>query len=143
VLGLDFHHLGLAISGPEAAQRFLSALGYQIGPTIYDPLQGVNLAMCHHISMPDIELIWANKDHPSPIGNMLEKRDGLIYHMCYSTNNIEKTLADLADIGLRAFPLGEPKPAVLFDGLLVSFYNVRHVGLIEIIHNNSSSEQRP
>src|SRR5271154_2503186 len=100
VLELRFHHLGLAVSAPDAAERFLTALGYELGPSIYDPLQGVNLGMCWHSSMPAVELIWADKNRSSPISKMLEQREGLVYHICYSTTDIEKSLADMSGLGL-------------------------------------------
>lgn len=135
-LNLTFHHLGLAVKTPQAAETFLGALGYRMGKAVYDPLQGVNLRICAHDTMPDVELIWPEGEQPSPITNMLKKRDGLIYHMCYGADDAAGALAAMEKLGLRAIPLGEPKPAVLFDGLLVSFYHVDRLGIIEIIHNS-------
>ncbi len=136
---LKFHHVGLAVKNPEAAQKFLLALGYQLLPPLYDPLQCVNLRMCTHPAMPHVELIWsAETGAPSPVGNLLKNREGLVYHLCYSSNNVAGALAGMEKLGLRILPLGEAKPAVLFEGLCVSFYEVRDMGLIEIIHTNSA-----
>jgi hypothetical protein len=134
-LDLDFHHLGLAVANPEAARQMLGALGYELSSPLHDPLQNVNLQMCEHASMPDIELIWPESGKASPIDNMLKKRDGLVYHICYIANDASGALAAIEKMGLRVLPLGEPKPAVLFNGKLVSFYHVHGVGMIEIIHN--------
>ena len=68
--GLAFHHLGLAVKDPEAAAHFLTGLGYRIGPTIFDPLQNVHLAMCAHDQMPDVEII-SPADGPGPLDKLL------------------------------------------------------------------------
>ncbi|MBV8914299.1 MAG: VOC family protein [Acetobacteraceae bacterium] len=130
--GLRFHHLGLAVPGPEHAFRFLAALGYRIGGQTFDPLQNVNLAMRHHTSMPDVEVIWPGEG-PSPIDQMI-KRGNMIYHMCFETDDAAASLAAIEADGLRVFSLGEPKPARLFGGVPVSFHRVDQVGLIELIH---------
>lgn len=46
--GLVFHHFGLAVNSPAPAFAFLKELGYENGPSMFDPLQGVNLAMCQN-----------------------------------------------------------------------------------------------
>jgi catechol 2,3-dioxygenase-like lactoylglutathione lyase family enzyme len=130
--GLRFHHLGLAVPAPEQAFRFLEALGYQPGAQTFDPLQNVNLAMRHHASMPDVEVIWPG-DGPSPIDQMI-KRGNMIYHMCFQTDDADASLAAMEAQGLRVFSLGTPKAARLFGGVPVSFHRVDGVGLVEFIH---------
>jgi Glyoxalase/Bleomycin resistance protein/Dioxygenase superfamily len=130
--GLEFHHFGLAVRSPEAAFRYLDDLGYRAGNTCYDPLQKVNLAMRHHDRMPDVEVIWPGVE-PSPIDSMLEKNDSLIYHLCYTSEDVEGSLAALEQSGSEVFPLGFAQPALLFDGMEVSFYRITGVGVIEII----------
>lgn len=130
--GLEFHHFGLAVRSPEAAFRYLSDLGYHAGSSCYDPLQKVNLAMRHHDRMPDVEVIWPGQE-PSPIDGMLKQRDSMFYHLCYTAQNVEGSLAALELAGLEVLPLGIAQPALLFDGLEVSFYSITGVGIIEII----------
>ena len=130
--GLEFHHFGLAVKYPEAALRYLGDLGYCAGSSCYDPLQKVNLAMRHHDRMPDVEIIWPG-DAPSPIDAILKQNDSLIYHICYTSEDVEQSLAALEQAGMEVLPLGFPKPAVLFDGIEVSFYRITGVGVIEII----------
>ncbi len=130
--GLRFHHLGLAVPAPESAFRFLGALGYRPGAQAFDPLQNVNLAMRHHASMPDVEVIWPG-DGPSPIDQMI-KRGNMIYHMCFETDDADASIAAMEEDGHRVFSLGAPKPARLFGGVLVSFHRVDGVGLVELIH---------
>jgi hypothetical protein len=129
---LEFHHYGLAVRSPEAAFRYLDDLGYRPGNACYDPLQKVNLAMRHHDSMPDVEVIWPGAE-PSPIDHMLQRSDSMIYHLCYTSLDVERSVAALEQAGLEVLPLGPAQPALLFDGFEVSFYGISGVGIIEII----------
>ena len=130
--GFRFHHLGLAVSAPEQAFRFLATLGYRDGAQVFDPLQNVNLAMRHHDSMPDVEVIWPGNG-PTPIDQMI-KRGNMIYHMCFETDDAAASIAAMEQDGLRVFSLGAPKSAKLFGGVEVSFHRVDGVGLVEFIH---------
>ena len=139
--GLDFHHLGLAVRRPDAAMAFLSNLGYRIGDAVYDPEQNVNLAMCAADAAPDVEVIWPGT-RKGPVDGLLAKRDGLVYHVCYATDDLPGALRRMEDAGHRAIPLAPPKPAVLFDGLQVSFYEVVGFGTVEIIDRASAPKPK-
>ena len=132
--GLAFHHLGLAVKDPEAAGHFLTGLGYRIGPTIHDPLQNVDLAMCAHDQMPDVEII-SPAEGPGPLDKLLSShKDGLVYHMCYTSPDLDRSLDALeSDERFSVRSISPPTEAILFDGKRVSFYLVEGVGLIEII----------
>jgi hypothetical protein len=130
--GLEFHHFGLAVRSPEAAFRYLEDLGYSAGSACYDPLQKVNLAMRHHDRMPDVEVIWPGTE-ASPIDRMLKRNDSMIYHLCYTSADVERSVAALEEAGLEVLPLGLAQPALLFDDMEVSFYSITGVGIIEII----------
>lgn len=130
--GLDFHHLGLGVRTPETAIKFLEDTGYAIGPAVYDPEQNVNLALCIATAGPDVEIIWKGEGK-SPIDQILSRKNGLVYHLCYATDDLQGALSRLEDAGHRQIMLAPPKPAILFDGLYVSFYEVVGFGTIEII----------
>ncbi len=131
--GLSFHHFGLAVHQPEQAFSFLEALGYENGEAIFDPLQGVNLAMSCHADMPDVEVIWPG-DKPSPIDAMLKRQDSMIYHLCYTSENPELSLTKMQEAGFAVLAMTEPQAAILFGGREVSFHIVAGFGLIEIIY---------
>lgn len=131
--GLEFHHFGLAVRDPEMSFKYLSALGYREGSTCFDAHQRVNLAMRHHATMPDVEVIWPG-DGPSPIDKIIKQRGSMIYHLCYTSNDVGNSLAAIESAGLELLPISEPAAAPLFDGLEVSFYNITDFGVIEIIH---------
>lgn len=135
---LRFHHFGMAVSKPDKAFRYLEALGYAEGRQVYDPLQAVNLAMRHHPVMPDVEVIWPG-NVPSPIDNIIKGGKSLIYHLCYESDDVEAALSHLRNAGLDVIEIAPPKPAVLFGGLHVSFYNILRVGMIEIIHGKPAA----
>ena len=132
-LHLAFHHLGLAVRRPREAMTFLTALGYRMGETVLDPGQNVHLMMCTHETEPAVEIIWPS-DTPGPIDNLMERHpSGIIYHVCYFTDDLAAALAGLQKAGLRAACISPPQPAPLFGGRKVSFYNVIGIGLIEIL----------
>jgi catechol 2,3-dioxygenase-like lactoylglutathione lyase family enzyme len=132
--GLAFHHLGLAVKDRDLAARFLTGLGYRIGPTILDPLQNVLLSMCGHDRMPDVEIISPG-DGSGPLDKLLSShKDGLVYHMCYTSSDLDSSLDALeGEARFSVRPIAPPKEAVLFGGKRVSFYLIEGVGLIEII----------
>jgi hypothetical protein len=131
--GLRFHHFGLAVPAPEEAFRFLTALGYTMGSVFFDPLQLVNLAMCTHPEMPDVEVVWPS-GLSSPIDRLLRRGGPMVYHLCYVAMSPARAVGAIEEAGFNIAAIGEPKPAVLFGGQLVSFYNVDNIGLMEIIH---------
>lgn len=136
--GLEFHHFGLAVRQPESALRYLDALGYREGASCFDHHQGVNLAMRHHDAMPDVEVIWPG-DRPSPLDQMLKRSDSLIYHLCYTSLNVERSISAIEAAGLDVLPISDTAPAPLFGGLEVSFYSVAGFGIIEIIQRQDVS----
>lgn len=130
--GLTFHHFGLGTKKPNQASLFLQAQGYSIGETVFDPLQNVNLSLCCSPNAPAVEII-SPADGPSPLDGILNKYNAGIYHLCYESEDIEKSLSILNEFGLNVIPAVAEKEAVLFGGAKVSFYIVVNVGLIEII----------
>jgi hypothetical protein len=131
--GLVFHHLGLAVRKPETAITFVRGLGYGIGQPVFDPLQNVNLIFCSHLTSPDIEIIYPGLGD-GPVDMLVARHaNGIIYHLCYATKNLEKTIDALSRAELRPLCVASPKPAVLFCGKQVSFYQIIGIGLIEIV----------
>jgi len=130
--GLQFHHFGLAVQVPDLAFLYLRTLGYSEGRQVFDPLQRVNLAMRHHTTMPDVEVIWPG-DEPSPIDRLVKRMGTLIYHMCYECSEPDVALVALEAAGLDVVPVTPPTPAVLFGGCEVSFYTISGIGLVELL----------
>jgi hypothetical protein len=134
--GLRFHHLGLAVRRSRDAVRFLGGLGYALGEPIFDPEQNVNLIMCRHPgTMPDVEIIYPAQGKSPVDGLVAQRPDGIVYHMCYVTDDLAATLASMDANAVRAVCKAPPTPAVLFGGCKVSFYDIVGMGLIEIIED--------
>lgn len=132
--GLQFHHFGLAVRQPAQALVVVRGLGYNCGEPIHDPLQKVALIWCEHPAMPSIELV-SPSDEPGPLDNILSANSELLYHLCYSSKSISESVRAIRAAGIRVLPVAEPKPAVLFQGRHVGFYQVRGFGLIEIVED--------
>jgi methylmalonyl-CoA/ethylmalonyl-CoA epimerase len=130
---LKFHHLGLAVRRPDQAIAFARALGYNVGEAVFDPEQNVNLAMCIHKSEPAIELIWPGTGK-GPIDALVQRHaSGIIYHTCYATEDVAAALGGFETNGITPVCISPPKPAILFGGKKVSFYNIPGMGLVEIL----------
>ena len=106
---LVFHHLGLAVACPEEAMRFLSTLGYQVGETVFDPEQNVNLIMCNHEIQPAIEIIWPGNSEAPVHGLTGRHRGGVVYHVGYATDDLAAALAELENASLHVVCVSPPK----------------------------------
>ena len=129
---LTFHHNGLAVAEPSQASLFLNMQGYRAGRTLFDALQGVNLAMWHHPHEPDFEVIWPG-DRPSPIDKIVKQHRSLIYHCCFETNCRSAAVERMEREGLFVATVSAAAPAPLFEGREVSFHLVDGFGLIELL----------
>lgn len=130
--GLQFHHFGLAVREVPGTLKVLQGMGYTCGEQIHDPLQQVMLVWCEHPQMPAIELVSPSGE-AGPLDNILSNDSEVIYHLCYSSSDIIASVAAIKDEGIRVLPVAAPKPAVLFDGKQVGFYQIKGFGLIEIV----------
>lgn len=133
--GLTFHHLGLAVRDVPASLKVLRGLGYACANEVHDPLQDVRLVWCEHAAMPAVELV-SPTEKPGPIDNILQHSSEMIYHTCYQSKSIEESVAAIKNDGIRVLPVAPPKPAILFGGRLVGFYQLKGFGLIEIVEDS-------
>ena len=132
-LNLKFHHFGLAVRRPDEARKFAALLGYQAGESVFDPSQNVHLQLCPHATEPAVEIIWPG-DTTGPVDKLAQRHPaGIIYHVCYETDNLAAALAQFAEAEINVVCISPPTPAPLFGGRPVSFYNVVGIGLIEVL----------
>lgn len=129
---LRFHHFGLAVRRVDPALKFLTGLGYEPGEPVRDDLQNVNLIYCTNPTMPAVEIIWPT-DTAGPVSEILKFSDELIYHSCFESANLQKSLATIREDHNSIVCISPPQPAPLFGGRKVSFYYVRGFGLVEIL----------
>lgn len=135
IFGLNFHHMGLAVKKSEAALIYTGGLGYTASEEIYDPEQDAHLILCTQDNWPSIEIVTPGKQGGGPLGPIFKRYNELIYHTCYETNDLEKTLQAWEEQNLRILPVSKPKPAILFGGRKVSFYTVMGFGLVEVLES--------
>lgn len=132
VASLSFHHVGLASRDPGRAAAFRRALGYHIGPLVRDTIQGVDLALASHPTMPSVEIVTPIGD-AGPLTSLLRREAEMTYHVCFETPDREGTLDAMRRAGSRVLPVSPPSPAVLFGGRTVSFHRVGGFGLVELL----------
>ena len=130
---LRFNHIGLAIKQDRDALVMVESLGYGIGERIYDPLQNVYVRLCSTPGSPSVEFVQPGDEGKSPIDSIISKHGELMYHTCYETPDLAKTLEFFERAALRCLVLSERKPAVLFGGRHVSFYRIVGWGVIELL----------
>ncbi len=122
----------MAVRSTDASVAVLSGMGYRCNAPVYDPLQEVNLIWCDHEDMPAIELV-SPTESPGPVDKILEQSAESVYHFCYATQNIDESVAALKADGIRVISVVDAKPAILFDNRRVGFYQLKGLGLIEIV----------
>ncbi len=130
--GLKFHHLGLASRREKDTIEFLTGLGYRIGESIYDGQQSVYVRLCKSEFSPDVEILVPS-EVPGPLDGVLKSAETNLYHICYETVNLERSLELIHGSGIRTICISKPKIAVLFGGMKVSFYMIRGFGLVELL----------
>jgi methylmalonyl-CoA/ethylmalonyl-CoA epimerase len=129
-----FHHLGLAVRKPEPAMAFLKFQGYELGSPIFDPHQNINARLCTHAVEPSVEIIWPADKSVGPIDRLVQRNEsGIIYHVCYATQDLKVSLETLHAAGVKVICIAPPAPAPLFGTGQVSFYNLLGFGLVEIL----------
>jgi len=126
VLGLAFHHIGIACADIEKTARYVHE-AYAItsdSGTVHDPLQDVHVRLFNEGTPGAIELV------SGPAVEKLVKAHVTYYHVCYQTGNLEGSIAAAKATGAMLVSL--PKPAVLFGGRRVAFV-FTELGLVEFV----------
>jgi methylmalonyl-CoA/ethylmalonyl-CoA epimerase len=127
MLGLPFHHIGIACSDIEASAAFVRrafTITSDTG-TVHDPIQNADLRLFNEGQPGAIELVS---------GAMVEKfvRKMSYYHVCYTTPDIERTIVDAKSVG--AMLTGNVVPAILFGGRRIVFMYTE-IGLVEFLES--------
>lgn len=133
-LGFKLRHVGVAVSSLAPTTEMLTSLfGYKVvsGP-FDDPIQKVtvNFLAKSDQDVAEIELI-APLTKDSPITSMLAKGGGAAYHLCFETSDIEKAIAHAQNNG--CILLGQPVPAVAFQGRRIAWIYTRSRQLFELV----------
>jgi methylmalonyl-CoA/ethylmalonyl-CoA epimerase len=130
MFGLVMHHVGIACKDMESTAEFVLRSYVVESDTgkVYDPLQDAYLRLFNGGRPGAIELV------SGPMVANMAKQNITYFHVCYSTPNLEKTLADSQEAG--AMIVSAPKPAILFGGRLVAFIYTP-LGLVELLEETN------
>lgn len=125
---MKFHHIGIACKSItqeiDTIKRIHDVV--DISPIVYDPEQKAELCILKLGEGTTIELISGEQ-----VEN-LTKRRITYYHLCFETDDIEKEIMRLQDLG--GFLVSEPKPAILFGNKRVAFLQLSY-GLVELVES--------
>ena len=132
ILNLDFHHLGLATNNLTTALKYLKFLGYKIKSIKINAAYNVRNAICESNHMPNIEVISKIKGKKSPIDNLIKDNKNLIYHVCYISEKLDKTLETLKKKKVIFTRISEPQKSP-FENVHSSFFYINGIGLVEIM----------
>ena len=130
--GLKFHHLGLATDNPKLTLRILKNIGYKPIKTRSNKNYNVKNIICSSKSHPTIEIV-AKMGGKSPIDNIVKKNKNLVYHICYSSKNLKKTLNMMKKKKLSIVKISNSYLSP-FEGVDASFFFLKGIGVIEIMN---------
>ena len=122
---MKIHHVGIVCKNIEKAIANYEKFFNVIDKTgiIYDPLQNASLCMLKTDTGLDVEFISGGQVAGLPKGTTY-------YHVCYEVSDLKAEMKRFEDNG--ALIVSSPKPAVLFDGRLVTFLLIKS-GLVELL----------
>lgn len=123
---MRLHHIGIACADINQMKRYMAQLYdvVKISDKIYDNFQEAELCMITLNDGTQVELV-----HGKPVEKLVKKKQ-FIYHICYSTNDIEQKIEAMESMGAKT--ISEPKAAVLFGGKKVAFL-MTQMGLVELL----------
>ena len=128
------HHIGYAVADLQMSIDMYRRMGwYQSTQTYEDNGMKVKIAfMVNKLDGSCIELIAPLGDF-SPVSDILlhNKNVSLPYHICYETDDMEKSLSVLKRRGFMM--VKNLSPAVAFDNRMVAFLLNKSVGMIELV----------
>lgn len=129
--GLKFHHLGLATDNPKLSLKILKNLGYKPIKTRTNKNYNVKNIICASKSHPTVEIV-AKMGGKSPIDSIVKKNKNLIYHICYSSNDLKKTIGMIKKKNFSIIKISNSYLSP-FEGVDASFYFLKGIGIIEIM----------
>ena len=123
---MKLHHIGIAAENMEDMIAYVQAMFpvKKISDTVFDEKQNGTLCMITLEDDSKIELITG----PVVAGRV--KKRQFLYHTCYETEDLNKSMADFIEKG--AVVISEPKEAVLFQLRKVAFL-MTDLGIVELL----------
>lgn len=127
---LKIHHIGYLVKKMDKAIVSFTGLGYQITqPTLYDDIRKVDICFLEKDGYR-IELV-SPVSEDSVVAGLMKKYKNSPYHICYETEDYEKTYEELTANGFIAIDTLTPAPAL--QNREVVFLTNASMGMIELI----------
>ena len=115
MLGLAFHHIGVACSDIDRAADFILRTHVIVSDTgtIFDSVQNAQVRLFNDRQPGAIELV------SGPAVAKVLRHQTTYYHVCYATQDLGQTLDLARQAGMLL--VSPPKEAILFGGRRVAF----------------------
>lgn len=127
---MKIEHIGYLVNSIEKTSGSFRVLGYAAGEIFRDDTQKTRICFLTKGGDVKIELVEPYPDNETML--RLQKKMGVSpYHVCYSTENIEREYQRLIEDGF--IPLFKPVNAVAFGGRRICYLWMKTTGYIEIV----------
>lgn len=131
---MKIHHFGYLTTSIENSFKEFSQLGYTKVDKLYlDENRGIKIQFIRSVSGELIELIESASDK-SVVNGLLPNATNKIYHICYYTSDMEKSIKNLEKRGF--FLISAPQPAVALNNSNVAFLLSKYAGIIELYEDS-------
>ena len=130
---MEFDHVGIAVTDIEKYFNTMlhPVLGIpKLSEIFIDPIQNCKIAFATSSNGVRLELIEPLNDN-SPIHQILQKKKGGLYHMCFVANNFDEDLKRC--LANKFIALSKPQPAIDFNNLRVIFLSSPSFEIIELV----------
>jgi methylmalonyl-CoA/ethylmalonyl-CoA epimerase len=130
---MDFDHLGIAVKNIEEyfSKMLQPILGINsLSEIVIDPIQKCKIAFATSSNGVRLELIEPLNEE-SPVNQILQKKKGGLYHMCFVSNNFDEDVKHC--LANKFIALSKPQPAIAFDNRRVIFLSTPTFEIIELV----------
>jgi methylmalonyl-CoA/ethylmalonyl-CoA epimerase len=130
---MEFDHVGIAVTDIEKyySTMLQPVLGMpELSEIFIDPIQNCKIAFATSSNGVRLELIEPLNDN-SPIHQILQKKKGGLYHMCFVANNFDEDLKRC--LANKFIALSKPQPAIAFNNRRVIFLSSPTFEIIELV----------
>ena len=127
---MTVHHIGYLVKNMEKSIRKFQLLGYvQTTQTVYDPIRKIDITFMEKDGYR-VELV-STDDPQSVVYNLYGKYKNAPYHICYETEDLERSVAELSKNGFAQ--IAPPCAAPAIRDKRVVFLMNSAIGMIELV----------
>lgn len=128
------HHIGYLVKNMEKSIKQMEMLGYELcSEIVYDKYRDIDICFMKNCGYV-IELIQS-KSEASVVAKLQKKIGVSPYHICYTTQDINKDIQMLRNMGY--IPMGEAQTAPAIGGGMAAFLFQPHIGILELIETEN------